>query len=493
MSAPDRQASLAPPTFDSETRRRNRGVILLLLISGFVVILNETLMGVAIPHLMRDFSVSASAAQWLTTAFLLTVAVVIPMTGLLLQGLPTPTIFVIALSAFSLGTLACGLAPNLALLIAGRVVQAVGTAMVMPMLMTTAIKLVEPHEQGKTMGLISIVIAAAPAVGPTASGIILDTLGWRWMFWLVLPIALIVLLVGARRIHNVTRPRHIPFDLVSVALSVLGFGGVVYALSAFGEAAAEEAAVPAWVPALVGVVALVLFAWRQLVLGRNRRALLDLTPFRTPLFALSSALLVFSMMGMFGVIIIMPIYVQNLVGMNPLHTGLILLPGGLAMGLLAPVIGALYDRFGPTLLVVPGTCLSTLALWAMSGWTADSPLPWILAVHVVFCLGLSAVMTPIYAASLAVLPHELHPYGGAIVGTVQQIGGAAGTALYVAMMSSRMSALAASGTDQTTTITGGVNAAFLGGTIIAVVAIVIALFIRRPVRIAQPAVAPVLH
>src|SRR5690606_1811010 len=190
-------AADAMPTIDP----RHRLVIRLLLISAFVVILNETIMGVAIPPLMASFDVPASAAQWLTTAFLLTMATVIPVTGFMLQRLNTRPIFILAMSPFCLGSLAASMAPGLKGLIVARVSQACGTAIMMPLLMTTVMTLVPPQLRGRTMGNISIVISVAPALGPTLSGLVLNYLEWRWLFILVLPIALAALALGASRIE----------------------------------------------------------------------------------------------------------------------------------------------------------------------------------------------------------------------------------------------------------------------------------------------------
>ncbi|HEX2247372.1 MAG TPA: MFS transporter, partial [Arthrobacter sp.] len=191
-------------------------MIRLLLAASFVVILNETIMSVALTELMDDLGITARAAQWLTTAFMLTMAVVIPITGFLLQRFNTRPVFTAAMSLFSAGTLIAAIAPGFELLLLGRIVQASGTAIMMPLLMTTLMTLVAPAERGKTMGNVSIVISVAPAIGPTISGIILNALSWRWMFWLVLPIAVAMLIIGNRRVDNVTEPRPVPLDLFSV-------------------------------------------------------------------------------------------------------------------------------------------------------------------------------------------------------------------------------------------------------------------------------------
>lgn len=209
------------------------------MISTFTVILNETLMSVALPRLMHDLNVTANAAQWLTTAFLLTMAVVIPVTGFLLQRLPTRTVFLMAMSFFTLGTAVCAISPSLAPLIAGRVIQAVGTAIMMPLLMTTVMALVPPETRGKTMGNISIVISVAPAIGPTLSGFILQYFEWRWMFVMMLPIAIGALTMGYFRLVNVNEVTDRKLDLISVPLSAIGFGGLVYGFSAIGEGHGE--------------------------------------------------------------------------------------------------------------------------------------------------------------------------------------------------------------------------------------------------------------
>ena len=220
----DLNPAAAPPASDAA---RNNLVITVLLVSTFVVMLNETAMSVAIPRLMEALDVSAVAAQWLTTAFLLTMAVVIPVTGFLLQRLHTRPVFLMAMALFTLGTLTAAVAPGLELLVVGRVIQAAGTAIMMPLLMTTVMTLVPPDRRGRMMGRISIVMSVAPAVGPALAGVILNYLEWRWLFILMLPVSLGALALGWRMMVNVTTPRYAPLDIVSVILSAVGVGGLV--------------------------------------------------------------------------------------------------------------------------------------------------------------------------------------------------------------------------------------------------------------------------
>ncbi len=480
-AAPGPQGPPAVP--GTETAARDRLVIGLLLASTFVVILNETIMGVALPSLMQSLSITAVAGQWLTTAFMLTMAVVIPVTGYLLQRLRTRTVFLAAMGLFSAGTLICAAAPDFGVLLAGRVVQAGGTAIMLPLLMTTVLTLVAPTRQGRVMGNISIVISVAPAVGPSISGVILSVLDWRWMFLAVLPVALAALALGALRMPDVTEPRAASLDVASVVLSALGFGGLVHGLSTLGEGAA--AAVPAWAPLGVGATALTLFVRRQLRLQRTDRALLDLRTFGSRTFTVATVVLGLSVTALFGTLLVLPLYLQNVQGLDPLATGLLLLPGGLVMGLLAPGVGRVYDRSGPAVLLVPGTVVVSGALWGLTLVSGTTPVPAVLLAHVVLSAGLALVFTPLFTAGLGALPQSLHAHGSAVVGTVQQVAGAAGAALFITVMTLGTAASDAAGVEAAA---AGVRAAFRCGAVISLLAVVGSFWVRRPA--APPSATP---
>jgi DHA2 family lincomycin resistance protein-like MFS transporter len=404
--------------------------------------------------------------------------VVIPITGFLIRRFRTRSLFGVAMGLFSAGTLLAALAPGFPVLLAARVVQASGTAIMMPLLMTTVMTLVPPARRGVMMGNISIVIAVAPAIGPAVSGLVLSLLGWRFMFWLVLPIALAALTIGLRRITDVGETTAMRIDVVSVVLSAFGFGGLVYGLSSFGQ---ETTGSPTtWVAFAVGAVGLATFVGRQLVLQRDDRALLDLRTFRFRTFTAASVLMMVMMAVLLGAIVLLPIYMQTVQGFSPLTTGLLLLPGGLVMGLLGPVVGRLYDRFGARALLIPGTGLTSLALWSATLLGVDSPPAQILVFHLLLSVGLAFVFTPLFTAGLGALPARLYSYGSAVFGATQQLAGAAGVALLVSVFSVRAAALAGSGTAEVEAVAGGVHAAFVVAAVLSMVAVVGALFVRTP-------------
>ena len=467
-------------TVEPRLSPRDRLVIGILLVSSFVVILNETIMSVAIPRLMESLQVSAGAVQWLTTAFLITMAVVIPVTGFLIQRVDTRSIFIGAMSLFIVGTAICALSPGLPLLIVGRIVQASGTAIMLPLLMTTAMTLVPPQMRGRIMGNISIVISVAPALGPTASGLILHYLPWQFLFIVMLPIALAAAIYGALRITNVGEQRYAPLDILSVILSAFGFGGLVYGLSSLGEPAEQATAIPGWAVLVVGLVALAAFILRQLQLQKTDRAFLDLRTFASVNFTLAVAMLAISMGGLFGTVILLPIYLQHVLGIDTLQTGLMLLPGGLVMGLMAPQVGRLYDRYGTRPLLIPGTIIVAAVMWALTMVGEDTSIPAILIGHIAISVGLGLVFTPLFTASLSSVAPNLYSHGSAIAGVVPQVAGAASVALFIALMSIREAALVADGLPPLAALTGGIRLAFVVGASLSLLSVVLALFVKKP-------------
>ncbi len=424
------------------TQSTDYAVLRWLVAATFVVILNETIMINAIPRLMAEFAVTANAAQWLSTAFMLTMAVVIPVTGWLLQRVTTRFAFGLAIGVFCAGTTMSAAAWSFPVLLLGRVIQAGGTAVMLPLLMTTLMAVVPVRDRGRVMGNVTLAMSVAPALGPAVSGVILQSLSWRWIFLVVLPIALGTGILGLRRMVNVGEPVAGRLDWASVGIAAVGFSTLVYGLSEIGVGGEQTVAYGALV---VGVLGVGSFAWRQVVLQRTDRPLLDLRTLRIRVFAISLGAMAIAFMAMLGSMILLQLYLQNVRGMSPLTTGLMVMPGGLAMGLLGPRVGRIYDAHGARVLMLPGALGLLASMSAFVALTLTTPTWQILAVHIVLMVSLATLFTPLFTMGLGALPARLYSHGSSLLGTAQQVAGAMGTALVVTVTTSRASLLVADG------------------------------------------------
>lgn len=470
-SNPDRSAGIDPA---------GMRVIWLLLAAAFVAILNETTMAIAIPSLNHTLGIPPELGQWLTSAFMLTMAVVIPTTGFLLQRFTTRQVFLAAIGSFVLGTAICLVAPGFSLLLVGRIVQAAGTGVMMPLLMTTMMNVVPPNSRGRMMGRVGLVMSLAPALGPTLSGVVLDHLGWRWLFGIILPIAVVALALGAKWMTNLGETTSAPIDVLSIVLSALAFGGIVYGLSQLGgHGGAGGGALP-WIVIAGGLVFLALFVWRQLVLQKKNDALLDLRVFTSRNYVVAVIIMGVVALSMFGTFSLLPLYLQDVAGLEPTAAGLVLLPGSILMGLLGPVMGRIYDARGPKTLLVPGTILIAVSMFVYSTVGTDTPTWFLMIVQILMSLGLAGSFTPLFSASLGSLDRSLYSHGSAALNTLQQVGGAAGTAVLISIYSVFLHTGEAKGVPTAEAGEPGAHAAFFVAACIAVVPVVLAFFIRKP-------------
>ena len=447
-------------------------IILIVLVgAALVMFLNETILSVALPSIMADFSIPATTAQWLTTGYMLTMAVVIPTTGWILQRFTTKQVFLAAVTSFLVGTVVAAWAPTFTALLVGRIVQATGTALIMPLLMTVAMTVVPANRRGSIMGVISVVMSVAPALGPTVSGFVLNRFTWHWLFWLVLPLIAVALVVGVIFIRNIGETARSPLDPLSVVLAGLGFGGLVYALSTLGTEPTVAIGV-----AVVGVASLALFVWRQI---RLETPLLDLRLFTMRNYTISVVVALLLMGTLLGVVMVLPIYLQTALGVTALVTGLLVMPGGLASGILAPFIGRLYDRVGPRPLVIPGALLLFGAVWAMTRLDINSTTTEVIIMHMVFSLGLALMMTPLMTTALGSLPKHLYGHGSAILNTLQQLAGAAGTAILIAALSFGTQAAMSGGADLAQATADGAHSAFIVAGVMAALVLVASPFVTK--------------
>jgi len=460
------------------------GPLLAVLLSGaFVAILSETILNVALKAIMVNFSISSSTAQWLVTGYMLVIGTIVPISAYFMQRFSTRELFITAMSLFTLGTLIAGFSPTFSLLLFGRLIQAVGTAIMLPLLTNTVLAVIPINRRGAAMGMVGLVIMFAPAIGPTLSGLIIESLTWRWLFYLTIPISALSLLFGMKVLVNVTETSKPKLDFLSFVLSTLGFGGIVYGFSAAGKGDASFTDPLVITSLLVGLISLVLFFWRQLKL---EKPLLNVRVFRYPMFSLGLLLVMLTMMTMFAMMLILPLYLQGAILLSAVAVGLIMLPGGLINGAISPVMGRLFDKWGPRPMLIPGTIILAITVYMYRFAVPGVPNVYFVVLQIVLMITVAMIMMPAQTNGLNQISEKLHPHGTAIFNTLMQISGAIGAALFVSVMEQgQQNYLTDNGIsnpsaqESLNALTYGSQQSFTTGFYLAIVAFVIALFIGK--------------
>lgn len=449
---------------------KSRTILMAVLLSGaFAAILNQTLLATAIPHIMTDLNLDADVAQWLQSVFMLVNGIMIPITAFLINKFSTRTLFFTAMSLFGIGTLICGISPSFPVLLTGRILQAAGAGIVMP-LMQTILFLVYPRDQrGKAMGMFGLVISFAPAIGPTLSGWFIDIYPWRGLFYMILPIVAIDLIVAYFILRNVTEKTNPKLDMTSIILSTLGFGGLLYGFSAAGNSGWLSLAVI--LPIIIGAIALVLFIKRQ---NRLEEPILEFGVFKDRIFTLSTSLGMIVFMSMIGGAVILPIFMQTMLGFSAMESGMMLLPGALMMGIMSPVTGRLFDKYGAKWLAIIGLGMLTVTTLMFATLNTETTFTHLAVVNTFRMLGVAMVMMPVTTAGLNRLTNRLVPHGTAMNNTMRQVAGAVGTALLVSIMTNM--ARPEQGVEG---MIHGVNMSFLFAGILAFIGFILAFRLRK--------------
>ncbi|MFC4307282.1 MDR family MFS transporter [Cohnella boryungensis] len=479
MNAAGNAANLQPKELENVKRLP---ILITLVIGAFFSILNETLLNIAFVDLTIDLNVAYTTVQWLSTSYMLVVGILIPVSALLVQWFTTRQMFLGAMILFSAGTLVCAVAPEFYTLLAGRIIQAFGTGLMLPVMMNTILILYPPEKRGAAMGSIGLVIMFAPAIGPTLSGLILESLDWRWLFYLVLPFAILSVVIAAVFLKNVSEVTKPKVNFLAILLSTIGFGGVVFGFSSAGEGEGGWSEPKVYVTLIVGGISLLLFIWQQIV---SKNPMLNLRAFLSPMFSLSTVLLIIVMMSLFSTLMLLPIFLQQGLMMTAFASGLVLLPGGILNGFLSPVTGKLFDKFGPRVLVVPGSAILVVVMWLFTQIDLDTSKGTLILYHCIMMVAISMIMMPAQTNGLNQLPRAYYPHGTAILNTLQQVSGAIGVAFFISIMSSGMTRYFTNKTGEATALdpalalNAGVHDSFRIGMIFAIVALVLSLFVKR--------------
>lgn len=458
-------------------------ITIALMIGAFIGLLSETALNMAFTEIMTDFGIETHTVQWLTTGYLLVLGILVPVSALLLQWFSTRQLFSASLLFSILGTLVAAISPNFTIMLVARVIQAIGTGLLLP-LMTTVILVIFPaHKRGTIMGTMGLVITFAPAVGPTLSGLIVEKLSWHWIFWFCLPLLIFTFFFGLKFMQNVSTITKPKIDILSIVLSTIGFGGIVFGFSNAGEGSGSWGDPSVIIPLLLGVIGLALFTIRQL---RMEQPMLNLRVFKFPMFSLGVLIVFICMMLILSASILLPLYLKGGLMLAAFSAGLMLLPGGVVNGLMSPLTGRFFDKFGPKALVIPGLVITTVFTYLFSNLTTETSTIAVILMHTCLFIGVAMIMMPAQTNGLNQLPKEYYPDGAAVMNTLQQIAGAIGTAIAISLMTAGqvnyMSSSAGDMTDpvfMSEALTAGVQNAFLFAFIASIIGLIVSFFVKR--------------
>ncbi|WP_225046631.1 MDR family MFS transporter [Lacticaseibacillus kribbianus] len=400
-----------------------------LIVGVFITVLNQTLLTTALPTLMATFRVGQSTVQWLTTGFLLVNGIMIPLTAYLSDRFSARRLYLAALGIFIAGTVIALVAPTFGLLLTGRLVQAVGVGISLPLLQALLLALFPPEKRGMAMGLAGIAIGVAPAIGPTLSGWILASFGWRALFGLILPVAVVVLLAAMVFVRDLLPTTDAKLDWLSLALSVTGFFCLLFGFSLMGTLGIASARV--WESLLVGLILVVAFFKRQLTL---KQPFLHVEILKNRTFRRSTLLVACTNMAMIACELILPMYLQLVLGKTALQSGLILFPGALISLVLGPIAGIIYDRHGIKHLARIGFLLLAGGTLPFLWLATTTPTWWVTLWYTLRMAGVSLVMMPLTTNAMNTLPKRLIGHGTAVNNTLRQVATSMTTALTVTIL-----------------------------------------------------------
>ncbi|HHW9457417.1 TPA: DHA2 family efflux MFS transporter permease subunit [Staphylococcus aureus] len=411
----------------------SRGKILAALLFGmFIAILNQTLLNVALPKINTEFNISASTGQWLMTGFMLVNGILIPITAYLFNKYSYRKLFLVALVFFTIGSLICAISMNFPIMMVGRVLQAIGAGVLMPLGSIVIITIYPPEKRGAAMGTMGIAMILAPAIGPTLSGYIVQNYHWNVMFYGMFIIGIIAILVGFvwfKLYQYTTNPKA---DIPGIIFSTIGFGALLYGFSEAGNKGWGSVEIETMFA--IGIIFIILFVIREL---RMKAPMLNLEVLKFPTFTLTTIINMVVMLSLYGGMILLPIYLQNLRGFSALDSGLLLLPGSLIMGLLGPFAGKLLDTIGLKPLAIFGIAVMTYATWELTKLNMDTPYMTIMGIYVLRSFGMAFIMMPMVTAAINALPGRLASHGNAFLNTMRQLAGSIGTAILVTVMTTQ--------------------------------------------------------
>ena len=462
----------------SINKNNTKKILFVLLLGGFISMLNETALNIAFPHIMLEYSISAGTVQWLTTIYVLVSGIVFLISAFLIQRFSTRKLFLSSMVFLIIGTIVSGVSTNFPVLFASRVIQAVGTGILVPLVFNSVLVLIPREKMGLVMGIVSLVVLSAPMFAPVLMGFLMGVMDWHWFFLMVLVFFVATTILGLSLLKNLTETTHPKLDILSVILAAIGFTGIVTGFSGLGDYGLSLNVI---IPLIIGVLSIVVFAIRQLTL---KHPLLNLHVFKYPFFTIGIIINVVNVMVVFAVVILLPMYLQNAIGSTSFIASLVMLPGSILNCFLPILAGHIYDKHGSRIVISSGLALMCISMIFLADLSTSTTLISVLIINCALFVGSALLMSPNQTNTLGNLDPQDYASGSAIMTALQQIGGAIGSSLFVSFMTFGQqnylqNIVNPNSMQQISGLISGVNLSFMIGAVLLGLVFVLSLFLKR--------------
>lgn len=467
--------AVATPDGAPFSMRSIMGPLMAIVVGMIMVILDSTVMNIALPTLMEDFKSTINTMQWSITAYTLALSAVIPLAGWLTDRFGAKQIFLITIFLFAAGSLLCSFASTPEQLIIYRIIQGIGGGMVQPIGMAIIFKLAPPNKQGAVMGMLGIPMMLGPALGPVLGGYLLEYATWHWIFLINLPIGIIAILVGLRYLPRVERKSVPALDFWGMLLAPIAFATLSYAVSEGGK---DWGSTHTIIGLIVGIVALVAFIFVEL---RHKQPLLELRVFGSADFTLGIVTSWLMFMALFGSFLFVPMYMQQVFHYSPLKTGFMILPQVAMTGIFMPIGGKLFDKFGARIVCVVGIAFVAAGMFYMSQIQADSGASYVITAIMIMGVGMGLSMMPVNTHILKAAPRRLVDRVTPLTSAAQQVVVSFAVAGLASYLSTRVADhMASSKGDQGVSLVAAFGDTFFIAGCLAVAGAILALTLRKP-------------
>lgn len=453
--------------------KRKQTILITIMMGSFLTALTQTVLTSALPSIMSDFHVTANSAQWLTTIYMLVLGIMIPATPYLINRFSTRKLFITSMTCFFLGCILSIFAPNFNIMVLSRVLQAICSGINMQLVQILMMRMYPVEERGSAMGMYGFIVGVAPAIGPTFSGYVIDSFGWKILFYILATMALLDILLASIFLENISETQKDKLDIISLVLSTMGFGGLLIGVSNQGNYGWSNSLT--YAPLILGIICLIIFVIRQIKL---ETPLLNLKIFKSRTFTISIILILIIYTSLTSSSMLVSLYMQNMRGYSALDTGLLMLPGSILMAVLSPIAGKVFDKYGAKKVILPGFLCLGIGTLAYSFLGINTPVPYLILMYTLRMAGIAFLLMPITTWGINSLSEKDIASGSAVGSTLRQVAGSIGSAVFITIMSSvttknlkYMSSVLAN--------VKGMNASFLVSAIIIFIGLILAVILMK--------------